>query len=105
MSIKILFATLLIHHSIADMLDLISPTMNPPISCKFGCEDWSKVVHLWNAKTAPVNAFNNCAQPGGAVDSREYGSWCFCKKANTTPPAKEKTEDLLVINRFPTNSQ
>ena len=74
------------------MLDLISPTMNPPISCKFGCEDWSKVVHLWNAKTAPLNAFNNCAQPGGAVDSREYGSWCFCKKANTTLKANSQLD-------------
>ena len=65
----------------ADMFDLISPNMISPAECKYGCASWSSVVNLWNGQFPPKNAFSNCAQPGGAVNSREYGSWCFCKSS------------------------
>ena len=77
-----IFLLLLVHLHVvrADMLDLVSPNMLPPAACKHGCAPWSSVINLWNGPT-PSNAVSNCAQPGGAVNSREYGSWCFCKSS------------------------
>ena len=90
----------------ANMIDVLTPYMKSPSSCKHGCADWTtyetkiwntggtffisfstfSILCLfthWNPTTEiPKNAKNSCAQPGLAVNDYTHGSWCRCKQKN-----------------------
>ena len=91
---RVLVAALLAPSVVANMMDVLHPTMVAPAICKHGCASWrTKSASWWAEGTVPANAGSSCAQPGRAVDSATLGAWCYCAKANASSTAALEADD------------
>ena len=96
-ALRVALALSVVRISHANMLDVIEPTKLPPPSCgAAGCASWAGTDKLWRGGKVPASAANHCAQPGAAVNSYPYGSWCTCanKSAATVTGSPATCKDV-----------
>ena len=84
------------------MYDVIESHKAAPAACGgSGCASWASFGNatdfMWAEPSLQESAGTSCAQPANMVNSRPYGSWCFCAANSSSSNNDDNDDETYVV--------